>query len=225
MSCDSKHSNVKLGHHHFSYFRDKLLLYPYITGLELYRSSRFSMANIKKDCFEDAGAMFFLFPSRGFGEVLRRAVCLASLCASGGVPVVLGAVLLTAAALKTHQLATIPTAESVLFTSRWFLVSFVEFELALGLWLLVGAYLPQARLAALAAFASFAVVSLYQALAGRVSCCCFGRIPFGPRYTLVFDLIAIAALWRWHPEEWNIRSVGGGGGHGACVHVPSVSRC
>ena len=52
----------------------------------------------------------------------------------------LGVLLLTAAALKGHQLATEPVAETGLLTSRWFLIGVVEFELFFGLCLLAGLY-------------------------------------------------------------------------------------
>jgi len=52
----------------------------------------------------------------------------------------LGLLLLIAAALKGHQLATEPVPETGLLTSRWFLIGVVEFELFFGLWLLSGLY-------------------------------------------------------------------------------------
>ncbi len=45
------------------------------------------------------------------------------------VRVVVAAVLLVAAGLKGHQLATAPVPESGLLTSRWFLIAAVEIEL------------------------------------------------------------------------------------------------
>jgi len=54
------------------------------------------------------------------------------------VRIVVGFVLLTAAALKGYQLAAGPVAETGLLTSRWFLIGVVEFELFFGLWLLAG---------------------------------------------------------------------------------------
>lgn len=56
------------------------------------------------------------------------------------VRIVLGLVLLTAATFKGHQLATEPVAGTSLFTSSWFLIAVVQFELFLGLWLLCGLY-------------------------------------------------------------------------------------
>jgi hypothetical protein len=50
---------------------------------------------------------------------------------------ILGCVLLTAAVLEGYQLAAGPVIETSFFTSRWFLIGLVEFELILGVWLLI----------------------------------------------------------------------------------------
>ena len=65
------------------------------------------------------------------------------------VPVGVGLVLLVAAALKTHQLATEPVPGISLLESRWFLVGVVELELLLGLWLVSGWQAGRARTIAL----------------------------------------------------------------------------
>jgi hypothetical protein len=181
---------------------------PYSEGL-LYRTLNFAMVNIVEGSLRGAGVMFHFSPSHGFAEALWQVLRLTK---ARCVPILLSAVLLTATALKMHQLATGPVVENSLFTTRWFLIGLVEFELALGLWLLIGAYPRQARLAALMAFAVFCVVSLYQALSGEESCGCFGKAPVSPWYTALFDLAAVAALWFWHPETASdICTVGGGG--------------
>jgi len=54
------------------------------------------------------------------------------------VRIALGLILLTAAALKGHQLATKPVPGMSLLSSRWFLIGVVEFEFFFGLWLLAG---------------------------------------------------------------------------------------
>ncbi|MHB1423824.1 MAG: MauE/DoxX family redox-associated membrane protein [Gemmataceae bacterium] len=131
----------------------------------------------------------------GFGQALSPHTLTAR-----GIPILVGVVLLTAAALKIQQLSAGPTTENTLFTSRWFLIGLVECELALGLWLLIGAYPKPARRAALAAFAGFSLVALYQALTGAPSCGCFGNVPIKPWYTLLLDLAIVAVLWRWNPE-------------------------
>ena len=121
------------------------------------------------------------------------------------VRIVLGIVLLSAAVLKGHQLATEPVAETSLFTSRWFLIGVVEFELFFGLWLLCGLYPRRTWAAALLCFGGFACVSLYKALSGEVTCGCFGTVPVNPWYAVVFDCAAIAALglcnWRRLPVQ------------------------
>jgi hypothetical protein len=150
--------------------------------------------------------------SHGLGEGLWRI--------PRAAPAVLGVVLLIAAALKTHQLATGPSGENSLFTSRWFQIGLVEFESVLALWLLSGAYPRQARLTALATFACFSVVSLSQAFAGKVSCSCFGELPLRPWYAFLFDVAAVSALWRWRSPKVNTCSFGGA----AAVRGLSASR-
>jgi len=115
--------------------------------------------------------------------------------------VILGLILLTAAALKGHQLATEPLAERGLLTSRWFLIGVVEFELFFGLWLCCGLYARRTWEAALLCFAAFACVSLYKALSGEATCGCFGRVPVSPWYTLILDLAAVAALMCFRPPR------------------------
>jgi len=117
------------------------------------------------------------------------------------VRVVLGLILLTAAALKGHQLATEPVAETSLFTSRWFLICVVEFELFFGLWLFCGPYPRRTWQAAILCFTVFACVSLYKAASGEATCGCFGRVPVNPWYTLILDLTAVAGLFCFRPPR------------------------
>ena len=129
-----------------------------------------------------------------------------TLAAYDVVRIVLGLVLLTAAALKGHQLATEPVAETSLFTSRWFLIGVVEFELFFGLWLLAGLYPRSTWTTALLCFGGFACVSLYKALSGEATCGCFGKVPVNPWYTFTLDALAVAALLRWQPAHgrWRV---------------------
>jgi len=117
------------------------------------------------------------------------------------VRIVLGLVLLTAAALKGHQLATEPVAGTGLLTSRWFLIGVVEFELFFGLWLWFGLYPRRTWQLALLCFSTFGCVSLYKALSGEATCGCFGRVPVNPWYTLVLDLAAVATLLGFRPAS------------------------
>ncbi len=106
----------------------------------------------------------------------------------GAVRVVLGLILLAAAGLKAHQLATGPTAEAGLLTSRWFLVAAVESEIALGLCLLSGVLARTVWLVALGCFAVFACVSFSKGARREASCGCFGTVKVNPWYT--FALVA-----------------------------------
>jgi len=110
------------------------------------------------------------------------------------------AVLLAAAGLKAHQLMTQPTPEQDLLSSRWFLIPWIEVELALGLWLLTGLARRAAWGAAIACFGGFLLVTLYKALAGEASCGCFGVIEVNPWITFVLDLVILAALILFRPD-------------------------
>jgi len=125
-----------------------------------------------------------LLPKRGYGLVR----------------IVLAVILLTAAALKCHQLATEPTLGTGLLESRWFLMATVEFELFFGLWLLSGLLPRLTWAAALGCFGLFACVSLYKALSGAASCGCFGRVVVNPWYTFTLDAGCVLTLLRWRPS-------------------------
>ncbi len=124
------------------------------------------------------------------------------------VRIALGLLLLTAAALKGHQLATEPIVETSLLTSRWVLIGVVEFELFFGLWLLAGLYPRWTWRAALLCFGGFACISLHKAVSGEASCGCFGRASVSPWYALILDLAAVGAMFSWRPPEprWKARA-------------------
>src|SRR5216683_2726847 len=113
--------------------------------------------------------------------------------ASGAI----GLVLLVTAGLKAYQLATEPTYEKDLFTSRWFLVILLEFELALGLLFLFNPLPRITRNLGIACFLAFSCRSFYQVLSGSNSCGCFGGIQVNPWYPLAFDLAALGFLCYW----------------------------
>jgi len=107
------------------------------------------------------------------------------------IRIALGVLLLTAAGLKAHQLATEPVLSTGLLDSRWLLMATVEFELLFGLWLLGNIWPKPTWAAALACFGLFAGVSLYKALSGHASCGCFGRVPVNPWYTATLDVAMV----------------------------------
>lgn len=53
---------------------------------------------------------------------------------------VLGLLLLVAAVMKGCELLTVPVANADIWSNRYFLIFTVEFELALGIWLLSGLF-------------------------------------------------------------------------------------
>jgi hypothetical protein len=109
--------------------------------------------------------------------------------------------LLAAAALKTQQLASEPTADRDLFTYRWSLILLVEGELGLGLMLLSGLWKRLAWTTALATFLFFAAVSLHKALRGEVSCGCFGTVQVNPWQTFALDVVVVTLLALFRPEN------------------------
>jgi len=116
------------------------------------------------------------------------------------VRIVAATVLLTAAGLKAHQLATEPFLGTSMLDSRWLLGVVVESELLFGLWLL-GNVTPRTSWAgAVGLFGLFAGVSLYKALAGYAACGCFGRVAVNPWYTAALDLALVLALLRRRPK-------------------------
>jgi hypothetical protein len=124
-----------------------------------------------------------------------------SISASNIVLKILGLLLVAAAVLKGHELLTVPVANQDLWSWRPFLIFQIEFELALGIWLLSGLFKPLAWLAALACFALFCGVTLYKALTGAASCGCFGTVHVNPWITLfAVDLPAVIALSLFRPR-------------------------
>ena len=106
--------------------------------------------------------------------------------------------LLLAAALKSHQLATSPYLENLLFQSRPLSMLLIVYEVCLAFWLL-STWRPQiARLVAIATFALFSAMTLPRHLAGEDSCGCFGVIEIKPIYTILLDLAIIACLVMWN---------------------------
>jgi len=117
--------------------------------------------------------------------------------------VCLGLLLLTAAALKTHQLVTEPTLETGILDSRWFLMAVVEFEFFLAIWIFAGLLPVWTWRASIALFAVFSLVTLYKAVSGEASCGCFGRVSISPWFTFTLDVFVLAALLVCRPAAQN----------------------
>ncbi len=96
----------------------------------------------------------------------------------------LGAVLLTAAALK---------AESLLMSPDWSF-GLVLFELTFAAWLFSGQYPAFAWWAAAGCFGTFAMVAGFKVLHGDADCGCFGVVRTPPWVALLIDVTALVAL-------------------------------
>lgn len=110
------------------------------------------------------------------------------------VRVVLGLLLLLAALLKGHQLATEPFARTGLPGPRWLGVALVEFEFLLGVWLLSGFAAKAASALATLGFCAFVCVSLFKAIAGEESCGCFGKVAMSPWVSVAISVSAVVSL-------------------------------
>lgn len=113
----------------------------------------------------------------------------------------LGILLLAAAVLKGWHLLTTPVANNDVWTSRLFLITQVEFELALGIWFLSSLFKKAAWLTGLVCFSVFSVIALYKGISGAESCGCFGKIHVNPWITLLaIDLPAVISLGLFQPN-------------------------
>ena len=114
----------------------------------------------------------------------------------------LAVLLLTGAIMKGWQLLTEPMSNKDIWTNRAFLILTVEFEIALGIWLLSGLFKKGAWLAAITCFSLFSFITLYKALTGAESCGCFGSAHVNPWITLLaIDLPAVALLSIFRPKD------------------------
>lgn len=116
------------------------------------------------------------------------------------VRVLVAALLLAAAGLKTHQLATGPAPGQDILTYRWSLIVQTEFEIVLGLWLLGGPLRRLGWATALACFIVFSGITFFKGIRGDASCDCFGRVQVHPWITMILDLAVVAALSIFRPK-------------------------
>lgn len=117
------------------------------------------------------------------------------------VRLLLGLLLLAAAALKCVQLATTPSAGAGILNARWLLIAEVELEMALGILLISGLARRLIWIVSIAVFALFALLMVYRLLEGRSSCGCFGILSVHPLAALGVDLAALLLLWRFRPRR------------------------
>jgi uncharacterized membrane protein YphA (DoxX/SURF4 family) len=110
-------------------------------------------------------------------------------------------VLLIAAFMKAHELATSLSFNKGLFYARWFNIAVVEFELFFGIWLLTGLMARFTWIAAITCFSMFTIVSASRFFAGFESCGCFGTVVIPPAWTATFDLIVVGLLLAFRPKK------------------------
>ncbi|MER3414615.1 MAG: hypothetical protein C4297_00155 [Gemmataceae bacterium] len=118
--------------------------------------------------------------------------------------VIVGYLLCAAAVLKGYEIANEELAGTSLFTSRWFLMAIVLYELILGLWAISGFYVREVRWLLLLTFIGLFQASLYTALAGYPSCGCLGRVHISPWWTTLLDGGIIFALILWSPARGSL---------------------
>lgn len=108
---------------------------------------------------------------------------------------ILGLLLLVTAIMKGWQLLVEPVANKDIWSNRLFLIFTVEFELALGIWLISGLFKKAAWLVTVVCFSVFSVITLYKGLSAADSCGCFGAVKVNPWITLfVVDLPVVLGL-------------------------------
>lgn len=112
----------------------------------------------------------------------------------------LGALLVTAGALKLQGIHAAPVAEIGPSFSPWLLTLLIEAEICLGAWLIWGRFPPYSWLTALITFCIFAAISGYAGWIGKASCGCFGEIPTTPWEVLLADFAVIFLLAIARPD-------------------------
>ncbi|HEV7281604.1 MAG TPA: MauE/DoxX family redox-associated membrane protein [Pirellulaceae bacterium] len=105
--------------------------------------------------------------------------------------VCIGLVLLAAGVAK---IAALSGPVDTLGWPREMIVAGSAVELLLGGWLLSGAAIRLAHLAAIGVFLLFAVLSAYQVVRGVPSCGCLGKLYVHPAWMLGFDLLTLGLL-------------------------------
>ena len=112
---------------------------------------------------------------------------------------ILAAVLIAAAILKgarDHSVGDRLAKRARHFDQRVAQLAAIEFEIILGIWLLIGIAL-RTWLVTVSAWTIFLFVVLGKAVGGATSCGCFGAMEVNPWITATFDAIAPAALLRF----------------------------
>ena len=105
-----------------------------------------------------------------------------------------GVILVGAGALKAWRLDHLSIPTPVLQNLAGLEPPLIAFEIFLGLWLVNGALPTAARKVALGCFSAFACYTLYEALAGKADCGCFGQVHVNPWFTFILDVVIVLML-------------------------------
>lgn len=136
--------------------------------------------------------------------------------------VLLGSVLLSAAAVKAYHLLFSYTTATTFLTSTPVSAFTVEVEILLGFWLLSGFYSRWAYYLVLVYFIGLGGISTYLLTVGAKSCGCFGSFAIHPWYTFLFNLTAISALLLCPIPKSNCLSINSRPSIAACFLVPGT---
>lgn len=118
-----------------------------------------------------------------------------------GTRMLLGTVLLVSATLKAAGLLGANWGPVGLFRSPAMLLSAIELEFALSIWLLSGIAAPVCWMFTLLCFGGLAATAGYLLRTGAPTCGCLGPLRAPPVAMLVVDLFAIALLSRCRPPR------------------------
>jgi hypothetical protein len=134
--------------------------------------------------------------------------------------VLVGLVLLAAGIAK---IAALSGPVDSLGWPREMIVAGSAVELLLGAWLLSGAAIRLAHLAAIGIFLLFAVLSAYQVVRGVPSCGCLGKLYVHPAWMLGFDLLTLGMLGSvWFVAKRSPANPTASGGREPSVSSPSA---
>ncbi len=120
------------------------------------------------------------------------------------VRILLGLVLLSAACLKSYSLLTEPSVALDQASLRSWLVPATIMEVFIASWLLSGKVPLGSWFAAVSCFGCFVLVAVSDALSGKSSCACWGRVSMNPWVMVAMDGAAIVALL-WFPPHMSQR--------------------
>lgn len=106
----------------------------------------------------------------------------------------IGLILVLASIAKGYELQTTTLMGGSFFELEWFRIVQVNFELILGLLLLVGWMRRLICKITLILFCIFLPVTAYKIVTGAPSCGCFGRLEIDPRLILCLDIFVILLM-------------------------------